>query len=427
MIKPYRTSRPVGLLQVLAVILPVIGSCTPVLGRACRDRLLQLPKTNAASLAIEDPGGNAMRAFYQSLMRTEAGERPGVTRIIHYGDSHVAADLLTGELRRRFHSGFGDAGPGFIGGGSRPWQRSWARGVASTASNGWEPLGIRTSPEAERRFGLAGLSVETHRSDEWIRVEAACRHFDLYLLSQPGGGAVEILLDGQLYRRRISLAAEHAAAAYIEVTAPDEGSHAVEIRTVSAGAVRVLGLVVERGGAGVVYDALGINGARATRLLAWDREVLIENLRHRSPNLIIVAYGSNESGDDDLNLEDYLRTFSAALSRLRAAVPQASLLVVSPPDRAIRVNGKWQTIGRMPGLVAVQRKAALSSGAAFWDFFSTMGASGSIEQWASRPQPLAQPDHVHLTREGYKLAAEMLYGELIRGYLWELARWEDGI
>src|SRR6185295_5114173 len=120
-----------------------------------------------------------------------------------------AADILTGELRRRFHTGFGDAGPGFIG-GSRPWQRSWARGVASTASKGWEPLGIRTSLEAERRFGLAGLSVETHRSDEWIRVEAACRHFELYLLSQPGGGAVEILLDGQLYRRRISLAAEHA-------------------------------------------------------------------------------------------------------------------------------------------------------------------------------------------------------------------------
>ena len=365
-----------------------------------------------------------MRAFYESLMRTEAGERPGITRIIHYGDSHVAADMLTGELRRRFQIGFGDAGPGFIPGG-RSWQRYWSHGVGSSASSGWETRGVRTSPEADRRFGLAGVSVESRRSDEWIRVEAACRHFELYLLSQPGGGAVEVILDGQIHRRRVSLESERAAPTYIEITARGEGFHAVEIRTISSGAVRVLGLVVERVGAGVVYDALGINGARASRLLAWDGEVLADNLEHRIPNLIIIAYGSNEVGDADLDLEEYGRTFSAALRRLRAAVPHASLLVISPPDRAIHANGRWQTIARMPGLVAVQRRAALSAGAAFWDFFRAMGAAGSIQRWASRSQPLAQPDRVHLTREGYRLEAEMLYAELMRGYLWELALWED--
>jgi lysophospholipase L1-like esterase len=187
----------------------------------------------------------------------------------------------------------------------------------------------------------------------------------------------------------------------------------------------VLGLVVERATAGVVYDALGINGARAGRLLEWDREVLTDNLEHRNPNLIIVAYGSNEVGDADLDLEQYGKTLSAALSRLRSAVPQASLLVVSPPDRAVRVNGRWQTIAPMTGLVAAQRRAALGAGAAFWDFFSAMGADGSIQRWASRTPPLAQPDRVHLTRAGYKLAAEMLYAELVRGYLWELALWEE--
>jgi hypothetical protein len=173
-----------------------------------------------------------MRAFYESLARTEAAERPGITRIIHYGDSHVAADLLTGELRRKFQMGFGDAGPGFIS-GSRPWPR----GVTGTASEGWETRGVRISGEPDRRSGLGGVSVESHRSDEWIRVEASCRHFELYLLSQPGGGAIEVTLDGRMYRRPVSLASERAAPAYIEVIARDEGSHAVEIRTIRAGAV----------------------------------------------------------------------------------------------------------------------------------------------------------------------------------------------
>ncbi|HEV8483511.1 MAG TPA: GDSL-type esterase/lipase family protein [Blastocatellia bacterium] len=384
----------------------------------------QLPKAVAASLAIEDPGGEAMRAFYESLMRTEEGERLGITRIIHYGDSHVAADVLTGELRRKFHMEFGDGGPGFILGG-RPWQGYSPRGVRSTASPGWDTRGIRTSPDADRRFGFAGASVESHRSDEWIRVESDCRRFELYLLRQPGGGAVDVILDGQMYRSRVSLASARAASAYIEVTARNDGAHAVEIRTISSGVVRVLGLVVERAIPGVVYDALGINGARASRLLGWDWDVLADNLEHRHPNLIIVAYGSNEVGDTDLDLEEYARIFSAVLGRLHAAVPQASLLVISPPDRAIRVNGRWQAIGRMPALVSVQRQAALGAGAGFWDFFSAMGGAGSIQRWASRTQPLAQADRVHLTREGYKLEAEMLYAELMRGYLWELALRDD--
>ncbi len=424
MIEPYCIRQLVLLSQMLAVLLLVIGTCPPALGRASREGLGQLPKSVAASLAIEDPGGKAMRAFYESLMRTEGGEPLGITRIIHYGDSHVAADMLTGELRRKFQMGFGDGGPGFILGG-RPWQGYSPRGARSTASAGWLTRGIRTPSEADRRFGLAGVSLESHRSDEWIRIEADCRHFDIYLLRQPGGGALEVILDGQMYCRRVSLVSEVAAPGYIDITAENDGPHSVEIRTLSVGAVRVLGVVVERASAGVVYDALGINGARANRLLGWDWDLLADNLEHRNPNLIIVAYGSNEVSDTDLDLEEYGRSFSAVLDRLRAAVPEASLLVISPPDRAIRVNGRWETIGRMPSLVAVQRQSAVDAGAGFWDLFSAMGAAGSIQRWATRTQPLAQVDRVHLTREGYKLAAEMLYAELMRGYLWELALQED--
>ena len=401
-----------------ALLLPLIVTCPPVPGRASRQEGAQSSKALAAPLPIEDPGGDAMRAFYESLMLTEARLPRAITRILHYGDSHVAADILTGELRRKFQTGFGYGGPGFILPG-RPWQGYSPHGVRTTTSPGWETRGLKTSQESDRRFGLAGMSLETQRPDEWIRVDADCRRFEIYLLTQLGGGAVQVTMDGKVYRR-VSLASQRAAATYLEVTARTDGAHSVEIRTISAGAVRVLGVAVEREIAGVVYDALGINGARANRLLEWDWKVFADNLEHRDPKLIIVAYGSNEVGDADLDLEVYGRTFSALLGRLRTAVPGASLLVVSPPDRAIRVNGEWQTIARMRSLVAAQRKAALEAGAAFWDFFSVMGGSGSIQRWATRVQPLAQPDRVHLTREGYRLAAEMLYAELMRGYLWEL-------
>src|SRR5262245_48051041 len=69
----------------------------------------------APAVEIEDPGGRALRHFYATLTDTCRGET--VTRILHYGDSHVAADLLTGALRRQLQGCFGDGGAGLVLGG----------------------------------------------------------------------------------------------------------------------------------------------------------------------------------------------------------------------------------------------------------------------------------------------------------------------
>jgi hypothetical protein len=75
------------------------------------------PPRQAALPGIEDPTG-AMAGFYDALTRSERGE--ATAHILHYGDSHVAADWLTGALRRNLQRCFGDAGAGFVLAG-KPW------------------------------------------------------------------------------------------------------------------------------------------------------------------------------------------------------------------------------------------------------------------------------------------------------------------
>lgn len=48
-------------------------------------------------IAIEDPSGHALDAFYVALRRAEAGE--GQARVLFYGGSHTAGDFLTGRMR----------------------------------------------------------------------------------------------------------------------------------------------------------------------------------------------------------------------------------------------------------------------------------------------------------------------------------------
>jgi lysophospholipase L1-like esterase len=165
---------------------------------------------------------------------------------------------------------------------------------------------------------------------------------------------------------------------------------------------------------GAVYENFGSNGARATKPLQWNWTALAEQYALRPPALIIVGYGTNEAGDAELNLKTYQQTFAALLERFQQAAPEASLLVLAPPDRAVRRNGRWQSLTTLPGLIETQRRTAFAHGAAFWNLYQAMGGAGSIQRW--RGQQLAQSDHVHLTAAGYRLVANTLYSELRRTY-----------
>jgi lysophospholipase L1-like esterase len=373
-----------------------------------------LSSTPFAQEGIEDPDGTALLSFYGSLFRSRGGR--DVTRIIHFGDSHVAADIMTGALRRYFQQDFGDAGPGFILAG-KPYPYYSRSGVQLGATTGWVANGLRQDDLLnDSRFGLAGVSFTTNQVEERIWVKAACSSFDIYLRKQPNGGAIEVTLDGMKVISNYSLNSERVEPAYIKIGTENDSPHIVQLRTVSPGQVRIFGITAEKANAGVIYDALGINGARASRPLAWDWQIVTDQLIRRNPALIILAYGSNEVGDANLNLNDYRKKFMLLLKKFREAVPNASILVVAPPDRAAQVQGHWQTISALPELVKMQKEAAFATGAAFFNMFSAMGGPGSIQQWASRPQPLAQADRVHLTSSGYKMVADILYEELLRGY-----------
>ncbi len=68
----------------------------------------QLPVENAAALV----------PFFEQLYRQQHGQLTGPLRALHYGDSHVAADEWTGDIRERLQQTFGDGGSGYSLGGT---------------------------------------------------------------------------------------------------------------------------------------------------------------------------------------------------------------------------------------------------------------------------------------------------------------------
>jgi lysophospholipase L1-like esterase len=164
----------------------------------------------------------------------------------------------------------------------------------------------------------------------------------------------------------------------------------------------------------VIYDVLGINGARAVRLMSWNDSSFASSVVRRKPDLIILAYGTNEVTDNNWSVESYQRLFVNIMRRFRRAAPQASILIFGPPDRAVRGAGGWQSAGKMTALLEAQRRAAIEMGAAFWSSYAAMGGAGSMNTWVARG--MGQPDHVHLTARGYIRLGDMFYEDFLSAY-----------
>ncbi len=188
--------------------------------------------------------------------------------------------------------------------------------------------------------------------------------------------------------------------------------------------VRLYGWVTENE-RGITYEALGINGAQASAIFKWNETLLADQLERRAPALIVLAYGTNEASSPDWTHDSYRLMFAALIQRLRKAAPTTSILVIGPPDRHIRVGGKWTPHPRIDLIAAAQREAALTTGCAFWDLREKMGGKGSMRKWVLAG--MAQYDHVHFTVPGYRLLGETCFRDLIGQYAtFTKIREEDG-
>lgn len=368
---------------------------------------------------VEDPGSHALDAFAAALARAKAGK--GQARIVVMGASHTAADFYTGHLRRALQARYGDAGHGWVVPG-RPWRAYRHSDVNLASSDGWHADRVgKEDARPDGRYGLAGVSVASAWAGDWVRVSTTRDNpvgrraglLEVPYLAQPSGGTFEVRVDGRV-RAQVPTASPAFEPRTLRLELPDRG-HAVEVRPAGDGEVRLFGVVLERRRPGVILDSLGVPGSRAADVLKWDPAVWQEHLRQRRPDLLVMAWGTNEAGDDDQPLEAYESDLRAATERLLAAAPGASCLLVGPTDRPLPLpEGGYVPRPRRGDVTAIQRRVVAERGCAFFDPAALMGGEGGMQRWAAALPPLGSRDRVHLTAEGYQVMGEALLRELLR-------------
>lgn len=378
------------------------------------------PDVPGYDIALEDRDGHSMDRLHDALRRAERGE--GQARLVFYGASHVASDLITGSIREELQARFGDAGHGLVL-PAHPWPSYRHRGVDVESNRGrWSSTKVRAGDRDVDHYGVAGTFVETDRAGAFGRVSTETRGdigrsaslFDLYYMGQPGGGSFDILIDGHT-TERVRTDAASRESGYATFRVPD-APHSFEVRAVGDGPIRLFGLAVERETPGVIVDTLGINGARARYHLMWDDTLYREHLRRRQPDLVVLAYGTNESGDE-LAIARYEEQLRTVLTRVRDTAPRAACLLIGPSDRPIRENGTFLDRPRTAQLVESQYRIALENGCAFFDLVALSGGPLSMVDWVANDPSYGGGDYVHYTRRGYQRVADVLLRALMDGYV----------
>ena len=177
------------------------------LSQAGKTASIPSPVVADASVASK-PHTGKLANFYNALAGVEAGTARSPVTVLHLGDSHIASDRITGEVRRLMQARFGDAGRGLMMPGF-PFPYYKAPGFEFekigewTAANGLTDEGV---------YGISGVSLTSMSPDATLVLTSTGAPFasaEVLLLKAPGNGPglAEAAWHARSRRKRDPLAA----------------------------------------------------------------------------------------------------------------------------------------------------------------------------------------------------------------------------
>jgi lysophospholipase L1-like esterase len=419
------------------------------------------PATPAGPVEVEvaDPRvvsvGKA-RAGQEAAQDKGQGKRGLV--ILQIGDSHTSADFLTGELRRRLQARYGRGGTGYMTAG-HPHIGVRSSSVKITASPGWTYKSLQRPDARVGEFWLSGYDAIATAAGETMSFASeqpiTFDTIEIEVIGQPGGGAIDIRLDGNV-ATHYDLAAsriEPVVIRLLPVRGPTDKVHDISITTTSPGTVSLASVSIYNNHSGLTYNSVGYVGAQAMLLNKMSEKLFADDLVRINPQIVVLSFGTNEASNEHLDIAQYTKAYERIIGKIKAALPAANVVMILPPDfnemptscakdkvadaacrRAppevnVAANAgaattlsaavsapecAWRTPAKLAQIRDAQRDIAKRHGLVYWNWASIMpeGECGA-HQWFTASPPLMSRDHVHFTGEGYKKSAEQFLNTLI--------------
>jgi lysophospholipase L1-like esterase len=381
---------------------------------------------NDTLCVINDPA-NSLQPFTNVLKKLKEG-KDTVVNIIHLGDSHIQAGYLSGQTMRMLQASFGNAGRGWIA----PFKLSRANEpsdyfISSNIREWTAGRCIQSTPKCP--WGIGGIGIQTSAPE-----------IDFNLIIAPNNGAGYSFNKVLLYRDRNAMPMTPSSHYYDSIATlswgeqfcgdivvdtfmttnlldtlhlKSTGMNQDRIKTNKAQDNLYYGFMLMNGSPGILYHAIGVNGAR---YVDYTSRSYIRQLALLRPSLLIVSLGTNEAFGRNFNKEQFYSQIDAFIRLVKEELPETTLLITTPAEsykRAYKNKKRYyirnDNISQIADAITAYTR---EQGIACWDLFSITGGYNSCKNWFDAG--MFGRDRIHFSREGYGEQGVLLYKALVR-------------
>ncbi len=385
----------------------------------------------STELQFSDEGKGNLHRFFETLASVAANKQK--ISILHYGDSQIEGDRMTGYIRQKIQDQFGGFGPGLIP----------ATNIYSTVT-----FKQTFSKSFERFTCFGGASLKSRKYGVMASAARFTKEYEadstlkLDTLSEKSGW-IEIAPSASAYQRARTynnvLMHYNSCIAPVKVKVFQNGGLIHEEQLIQDGKQHTLKLSFPstpgtlryeftgkispnicafslEGDYGVQVSNIAMRGSSGTVWGNMNQDILRSMYSELNTKLVIMQFGGNSVPffKDSVGVRNFANYFKGQINRVKTLNPGAMVVVIGPSDMSKMEDGIYETYPFLPYCVEKMKEATISAGGAYWNLYAAMGGRNSMPAWVDKG--LAGKDYIHFSNGGAKIASQLFYNALMQEY-----------
>lgn len=363
---------------------------------------------------------NGLYSFYSKLEKVNKLSKP--LRIMHFGDSQLEGDRISGVIRENLQTLFGGCGVGFI----PISETNTGRLNVLKEEKGWERYQVfgKGRKGEHSRYGFLGYyykvgsdsttqkvaEIELRRNRRYFKKAQNFEQMSLLYANSPGKVDYELKNDTGIVDTGNLIMSKDVNRSIWQMNGFSSGKISLSLEAANSPDIYGVSLDCKQG---VAVDNIALRGSSGTEFTKIDKKYLTQQLKSLNVGLIIFQFGLNVVPAELKNYKYYENMMYKQLKLFKEILPDASILVISVTDACKSEEESYANIDKVRD---AQMSAAKRANCSFWDLYEVMGGELSMPSWVNAEPSLAEKDFKHFNTRGAKVIGNKLFNAIISDY-----------
>lgn len=343
----------------------------------------------------------------------------GKINIVHFGGSHVQADIVSGRLRQRLATFYpGNKGsrglifPFKVAKTNNPYN------YFVTYTGKWTAC-KNVSYKATCELGVTGMSITTQDTTASISISLKKENYPAYdfnrirLFHRADSNQYNVKL-GYLDPDQYEVKYDYEKGITDIYLKKYQNDLTIQFKKVRNGQwfYTLYGIQLENDDPGITYHSIGVNGAGTYSYLKCT--LFEEHLKEVKPDLVIFGIGINDAAGSKFDGSVFQLNYQKLLDKVEHANPGAAVILITNNDSYRRRRRRYYVNYNATVVKERMYMVAKENNQTVWDFFTVMGGIGSMATW--QKNKLGKKDRIHFTSAGYIVMGDLMFNAILRSY-----------